>query len=73
MPSPDFIMVPQCDDDGWLVGESKAYKSPLEIGVYQLPRGSTTTPAPAEPWPSGTIPRWVAGEWVFQVPRTGGV
>lgn len=60
------ITVYQCDDAGWLVGTSPAFESPLEPGVYMIPRGGVEDELPAKPWPEGTHPRWVAGRWVLQ-------
>ena len=68
-----FITVYQCDDDGWLIGTSQAFESPLEPGVYQVPRGGVQEEPPADPWPEGTHPRWVAGRWILQAPHQGGV
>lgn len=68
-----YITVYQCDDDGWLIGTSPAFESPLEPGVYQIPRGGVQAEIPAEPWPEGTLPRWVGGQWVLQSRHQEGV
>lgn len=60
------ITVYQCDAEGWLIGTSPAFESPLEPGVYMIPAGCTPEPPPADV-PDGTFPRWVAGRWATQV------
>lgn len=66
--APDYVPAYQCDASGWLRCVTQAFASPLEPGVYHVPAGATLTPPPAEPWPEGTAPRLVSGEWVLQVP-----
>lgn len=68
-----LINVKQCDGAGWYVGECPAFESPLEPGVYLIPRNAVQQELPAEPWPAGTWPRWIAGSWVLQAPQQGGV
>ncbi len=57
--------VVQLDKDGFYVGTTIADESPLEPGVYLLPRDTIDEPIP-EPMP-GKRAKWV-GEWVYEEP-----
>ena len=59
----------QCDGDGWLTGVTVAFESPLEPGVWHIPRGATEMEPPLPPWIDGAHPRLVGGRWVMQTPR----
>jgi hypothetical protein len=53
----------QLDDEGYFVGMTTADESPLEPGVYLIPRGAldVAPPLPVE----GKMVRW-DGEWVYE-------
>lgn len=57
--------VVQLDKDGFYVGTTIADESPLEPGVYLLPRDTIDEPIP-EPI-EGKRAKWV-GEWVYEDP-----
>lgn len=57
---------PQIDAEGWFGGLAVAYASPLEPGVYHLPRGAVDLPAPDVP--QGQRARLVDGAWAFFLP-----
>ena len=58
--------VSQLDSAGYFMGQVVADESPLEPGVFLIPRGAIDVPAPAIP--AGKAARWVAGSWVFVDP-----
>ncbi|MBK2258993.1 hypothetical protein [Francisella philomiragia] len=54
------IKVYNYDNNGYFIGESLAYESPLENGVYVLPKNSTTTEPELQ---DGFIPKFKSGVW----------
>lgn len=59
--------VSQLDDDGFFVGVSVADESPLEPGVFHLPRNSVDIPPPElQSWQKA---RYVAGSWIIVEPE----
>lgn len=52
----------QTNSAGLLAGTTEADESPLEPGVYLVPRGCVTTPPP-ETWPDDKWPRWNGSAW----------
>lgn len=52
----------QCDEEGYLIGETLAYESPREPGVYLYPYLAVETPPP-RPALAGRSWRWLALEW----------
>lgn len=62
----DTKQVFQTDRDGWLVGVTDAFESPLEPGVFLIPGGCVEAAPPAAPWPEGLWPRHVGGGWTMQ-------
>lgn len=59
----------QCDEQGWYLHETIADESPLEPGVFHIPRGCVEAPPPAVV-EAGHRPRWVGGKWRVQaVPK----
>lgn len=54
----------QTDRDGWFVGVTQAFESPLEPGVIHLPAGCTEDQPPVS---IGLTPRLVAGSWSLQL------
>ncbi|MGE0350941.1 hypothetical protein [Hydrogenophaga sp.] len=61
-------IVSQLDADGYFVGPVKAARSPLEVGVFHIPRGAVDAPPPEVP--PGHRARWVPGFWA--APGDGG-
>lgn len=57
----------QLDPAGYLVGEERAYESPLEPGVFPLPAGCIETAPPA--LAEGERARWAAGAWEIVPPE----
>lgn len=57
----DSLPAYQTDSAGHYVGTVRAWASPLEPGVYHLPRGAVWTPPP-EP-AAGQWPRWNGAAW----------
>jgi hypothetical protein len=53
----------QLDGDGYYIGETVADESPLEPGVYLLPKGTVVAPTPTIP--DGKRAKW-EGVWVFE-------
>lgn len=56
-------IVSQLNADGYLIGPSFAYESPLERGVFLIPAGAVDMPPPEVP-----ADQWcklVDGDWVF--------
>jgi hypothetical protein len=45
-----------------LIGETEADESPLEPGVWHLPRYAVETSPPTE-WPNDKWPRWNGSSW----------
>ena len=61
--------VSQCDDNGVYIGESQAQESPLEPGVFLIPRNAHDKPVP--PIPAGMRAVWMtdAQDWrMEQIP-----
>lgn len=56
------ITVYQFDHAGMYAGETDAYESPLEPGVWLMPAGAVDVAPPAE-WPAGQHPRWTGSAW----------
>ncbi|CAG2144384.1 hypothetical protein LMG31506_02994 [Cupriavidus yeoncheonensis] len=52
----------QLDVAGHFAGETLADESPLEPGVWLIPRGCIEIPPPNE-WPEDKWPRWNGAEW----------
>lgn len=57
-------LVVQLDDDGYFVGMVEADVSPLELGVYLIPRGALDVEAPSVP--TGKRARWSGDSWDFE-------
>lgn len=55
-------IVYQIDHIGFLIGETVADESPLEPGVWVIPRGAVEAAPPAV-WPPGKTPRWNGATW----------
>jgi hypothetical protein len=55
--------VAQLDDNGYFIGMTVAYESPLEPGVYHMPRGTVDVEAPDTP--DNHLARW-EDMWVFE-------
>jgi hypothetical protein len=64
---PNTLRVYQHDPAGHFVSFADADESPLEPGVYILPRGCVR-PAPPDEWPANLWPRWNGAAWEL-VPR----
>ena len=60
--SSNTMTVYQIDQAGWLVGESTAYESPREPGLFHIPAGAVDVTPPAA-WPAGQHPRWTGSAW----------
>ena len=56
--------IPQLDSDGYFVGTTYAYESPLEKGVFLIPAGAVEGPLPLPV--SGHRSRWVDGAWISE-------
>lgn len=56
----------QTDERGFLVGETAADESPLEPGVWLIPRGAVAQPPP-EPR-AGQRPYWNGSTWEMRTP-----
>ena len=54
----------QTDRDGVYVGETVAFESPLEKGVFMIPAGCVETAPPATT--EQTRARWTAKGWVVE-------
>ena len=52
----------QTDAAGMLVGDTIADESPMEPGVFLVPKGATLTPPPIE-WAEDKWPRWNGFKW----------
>lgn len=52
----------QTDNAGHYAGQTEADESPMEPGVYLVPRGCITAAPPTE-WPADKWPRWNGHEW----------
>lgn len=64
-------LVSQLDAEGYFLGAATADESPLEDGVYLIPRLCIDRPPPAIP--SEKRAKWVGGAWVFEdIPSTLG-
>lgn len=61
--NPRSRTVAQLDADGWYVGPTEAYESPLEPGVYHIPGGAVDMPLPEVP--EGKCARWDGKDWVI--------
>ena len=55
--------VVQLDDNGYFIGMSVADESPLEPGIYHMPRGAVDADVPKIP--DGHLAKW-EGEWIFE-------
>jgi hypothetical protein len=55
--------VVQLDDNGYFIGMSVADESPLEPGIYHMPRGTVDADLPNIP--DGHLAKW-EGEWIFE-------
>ena len=60
--------VTQLDDSGFFVGFTSADESPLEEGVYHLPRNSVEAPE-LPTLGTGERAKWVDGEWLVVPPE----
>ena len=60
--------VTQLDDSGFFVGFTSADESPLEEGVYHLPRNSVEAPE-LPTLGTGERAKWVDGEWLIVPPE----
>lgn len=56
----------QTNRAGLFIGTTEADESPLEPGVFHVPRGCVEAPPPAE-WPADKWPRWNGREWQLVV------
>ena len=66
------LTVYQTSSDGLFCFETDADESPLEPGVFLIPRGCVREPPPKAPY--GYRARYVAGRWdVEQVPSGDGL
>lgn len=62
-------IVSQLDVDGYLVGPTQAFESPLEKGIFLIPAGAINV-HPVDV-PEGQRAKWVDGAWVFEeLPQT---
>lgn len=52
----------QTDRAGLFAGTADADESPLEPGVFHIPRGCVEV-APPDSWPDDKWPRWRSGTW----------
>lgn len=58
----------QTDRAGHFAGITEADESPLEPGVFLIPRGCVET-APPDEWPADKWPRWNGSSWgLVQLP-----
>lgn len=55
----------QLDDEGFFVGETIAFESPLEPGIYHIPRGCVEERPPEVTFKER--PRYVGSHWVKEV------
>lgn len=55
-------IVYQLDGHAWFAGESLAFESPLEPGVYHLAAGCVELAPPVAE--EGMRPRYIAGAWI---------
>lgn len=56
------------NEDGYYIGETIAYESPLEPGVFLIPAQATEVEPPAAT--IGCWPRYLDGQWVLvEIPR----
>lgn len=58
-------IVYQCDAQSWFLHETVADESPLEPGVFHIPRGCVETPPPTDYGPDYR-PRWDGKRWSIQ-------
>lgn len=58
-----FKIVSQLDADGYLVGPTRAYESPLSPGVYLIPRLAIDQPEPAARLPGKRYAPNGTGGW----------
>lgn len=56
-------IVSQLNDDGYFVGPTVADESPLEPGVFHIPRGCVDVPPPQVE--EGKVARWTEQGWQF--------
>ncbi len=63
-------IVSQLDADGYFVGSVNAPRSPLEVGVFHIPRGAIDTDPPDVP--PGHRAKWVPGMFVAPPGNGGG-
>ena len=55
----------QLNDEGYLIGVTVAFESPLEPGVYHIPRGCVDTNLPLpELTQQDDVIKWTGSEWV---------
>lgn len=58
-----FKIVSQLDADGFLVGPTRAYESPIAAAVYLIPRLAIDQPAPSTQRPGKRYTPDGAGGW----------
>lgn len=63
------MMYYQTDDRGFFIGEFEADESPLESGIYLIPRGGVTFPPPTAG--TGQIARFIHGAWSLEADLRG--
>lgn len=57
-------VVSQCDERGYFVGQTLADESPLEPGVFLIPRLAVDAPPPEVP--EGHLAGWNGTNWFFE-------
>ena len=58
--------VAQLNEEGYYTGPVEADESPLEPGVFHIPRNALDVPLPQVP--EGKVALWQNGQWVFVNP-----
>lgn len=59
--------VSQLDDDGFFVGIATAFESPLEPGIFHIPKNCVDVPPPdMQSWQKA---KYIAGSWVVEEPQ----
>jgi len=63
-------IVSQLDAEGYLMGGTIAFRSPLERNVFHIPAGAIDVPVPT--LEEGKRAKWVSGAWMVEdIPQTG--
>jgi hypothetical protein len=59
--------VSQLDDDGFFVGIATAFESPLEPGIFHIPKNCVDAPPPdLQSWQKA---KYIAGNWIIEEPQ----